>query len=50
MAAFGFEVEVTKKVKTADSGIESAFIKAGTLINILNALFAWLYLYKAGAV
>ncbi len=36
MAAFGFEAEVTKKVKAGQSNIESAFIKAGTLIHLLQ--------------
>lgn len=36
MAAFGFEAEVTKKVKAVDSNIESAFIKTDTLINLLK--------------
>lgn len=36
MAAFGFEAEVTKKVKAVESNIESAFIKTGTLINLLK--------------
>ncbi|RJR17012.1 MAG: nucleotidyl transferase AbiEii/AbiGii toxin family protein [Nitrospiraceae bacterium] len=36
MAAFGFEAEVTKKVKSGKSNIESAFIKAGTLIHLLQ--------------
>ncbi len=36
MAAFGFEAEVTKKVKAGKSNIESAFIKAGTLIHLLQ--------------
>lgn len=36
MAAFGFEAEVTKKVKSGQSNIESAFIKAGTLIHLLQ--------------
>ena len=36
MAAFGFEAEVTRKEKAGDSNIESAFIKTGTLINLLK--------------
>jgi len=36
MASFGFEAEVTKKVKAGQSDIESAFIKAGTLIHLLQ--------------
>lgn len=36
MAAFGFEAEVTKKVKAVDTNIESAFIKTDTLINLLK--------------
>lgn len=36
MAAFGFETEVTKKMKAGESNIESAFIKAGTLIHLLQ--------------
>jgi predicted nucleotidyltransferase component of viral defense system len=37
MAAFGFEAEVTRKVKAiVDSNIASAFIKTGTLINLLK--------------
>ena len=36
MAAFGFDSEVTRKVKAVDSNIESAFIKTGTLINLLK--------------
>lgn len=33
--AFGFNVEVTKKVKNLDSAIESAFIKANTIEQLL---------------
>lgn len=36
IAAFGFEAEVTKKVKAVESNIESAFIKTGTLISLLK--------------
>jgi predicted nucleotidyltransferase component of viral defense system len=36
LAAYGFDVEVTKKKKVADSNIESAFIKGGTLIHMLK--------------
>lgn len=36
MAAFGLEAEVTKKVKAVGTNIESAFIKTGTLINMLK--------------
>ena len=36
IAAFGFEAEVTQKVKAGRSNIESAFIKAGTLIHLLQ--------------
>ncbi len=36
MAAFGFDTEVTEKIKNVESNIESAFIKTGTLINLLQ--------------
>ena len=36
LAAFGFEAEVTKKIKSGKTNIESAFIKAGTLIHLLR--------------
>ncbi|MBC8412886.1 MAG: nucleotidyl transferase AbiEii/AbiGii toxin family protein [Nitrospira sp.] len=36
LAAFGFDATVTKKMKSAQSTIESAFIKAETLIHILQ--------------
>jgi len=36
LAAFGFEMEVSKKQKPADSNIESAFIKGGTLIHLMK--------------
>jgi len=34
--AYGFDAEVTQKKKTADSNIESVFIKGGTLIHLLK--------------
>jgi len=37
--SFGFEVEVTKKRKASKSNIESAFIKAGTLIHFVKIGF-----------
>jgi hypothetical protein len=36
LLAYGFEAEVTQKGKAADTGIESAFIKAGTLRHLLK--------------
>ena len=36
MTAYGFDVEVMKKKKAADSAIESAFIKCGTLVHLLK--------------
>ena len=36
LTAYGFDVEVTRKKKVADSNIESAFIKGGTLIHMLK--------------
>lgn len=36
MAAYGFESKIESKKKTLDTGIESAFIKAGTLIHLLK--------------
>lgn len=36
LEAFGFEVEVQEKIKTADSAIESAFIKAETKVHLLK--------------
>ena len=36
LGAYGFEMEVTKKEKTIKTGIESAFIKGNTLIQMLN--------------
>lgn len=36
MMAYGFDVEVVKKKKSADSAIESAFIKCGTLTHFLK--------------
>jgi len=36
LAAYGFEMEVTKKEKKIETGIESAFIKGETLIQLLN--------------
>jgi hypothetical protein len=36
LLAYGFETEVTHKEKAADTGIESAFIKAGTLSHLLK--------------
>jgi hypothetical protein len=36
LLAYGFEAEVAHKAKTADTGIESAFIKAGTLNHLLK--------------
>ncbi|MCK5241388.1 nucleotidyl transferase AbiEii/AbiGii toxin family protein [bacterium] len=36
MAAYGFDVEVKKKEKTADTAIESAFIKGNTKIHLLK--------------
>lgn len=38
-AAFGFEVEIQKKQKTKPSQIESAFIKANTMKQLLNIGF-----------
>ncbi|MDP3284270.1 MAG: nucleotidyl transferase AbiEii/AbiGii toxin family protein, partial [Desulfobacterales bacterium] len=35
MSAYGFDVEVSKKGKT-DTSVESAFIKAGTLVHLLK--------------
>jgi hypothetical protein len=35
--AFGFEAEIESKVKNANSQIDSAFIKAGTLVQFVNA-------------
>ncbi len=36
LEAFGFEVEVQAKVKTAESALESAFIKAETKVHLLK--------------
>jgi predicted nucleotidyltransferase component of viral defense system len=36
LASFGFNVEVSKKYKNKETNIESAFIKGGTLIHLLN--------------
>jgi len=36
LGAFGFEAQVSKKQKSVSSNIESAFIKAGTLIHLLQ--------------
>lgn len=36
IASFGLEAEVTKKVKAVGTNIDSAFIKTGTLINMLK--------------
>jgi predicted nucleotidyltransferase component of viral defense system len=36
LRSFGFEVSVSSKVKNTESNIESAFIKANTLTNMLN--------------
>jgi predicted nucleotidyltransferase component of viral defense system len=36
LAAYGFQVQVSKKHKTADSTVESAFIKGGTVIHLLK--------------
>jgi predicted nucleotidyltransferase component of viral defense system len=36
LEAFGFEVEVQSKTKTADSAVESAFIKAETKVHLLK--------------
>jgi len=36
LGAFGFEMEVDKKPKSFDSNIESAFIKGGTKVQIMN--------------
>ncbi|OGS17506.1 MAG: hypothetical protein A2219_05680 [Elusimicrobia bacterium RIFOXYA2_FULL_50_26] len=36
MMAYGFDVEVTKKKKTGESAVESAFIKGGTMFHLLK--------------
>lgn len=36
LRAYGFETEVSRKEKSAETAIESAFIKAGTLIHLLK--------------
>lgn len=36
LAAYGFKVQVEKKEKSEDSAIQSAFIKAGTLVHLLK--------------
>ena len=36
LGAYGFEMDITEKEKSADTGIESAFIKGGTLIHLLK--------------
>lgn len=36
LGAYGFEMEVEKKIKNIDSNIESAFIKGGTKINLIS--------------
>ncbi len=36
LGAYGFKMEVEKKIKSFDSNIESAFIKGGTKIQIMN--------------
>jgi predicted nucleotidyltransferase component of viral defense system len=36
LAAYGFNMEVVKKVKSVDTNIDSAFIKGGTLFHLLQ--------------
>ncbi len=36
LGAYGFEMEISEKEKRVDTGIESAFIKGGTLIHLLK--------------
>jgi len=36
LAAYGFDVQVERKEKTAESAVQSAFIKVGTLVHLLK--------------
>jgi hypothetical protein len=36
LGSFGFDMEVTQKPKSADSAVQSAFIKGGTLIHLIK--------------
>jgi len=36
LGSFGFDLEISKKVKAKESQIQSAFIKGGTIIQIMN--------------